>query len=656
MCGIAGVFVARDRARGVGPPAGAGLGAGASAAGPLRTMVQAMTHRGPDDEGLESFPVPGGLLQLGQRRLSILDLSAAGHQPMTQPETGNWLVFNGEIYNYPQLRAELAGAGACFRSRCDTEVILHAYARWGTDCFERLHGMFAIGLYDRGRQRLILARDPLGIKPLYYAAGPWGLAFASELRALVASGLFQGTLDRRALAGLLAYGAVQQPLTLYAQARLLEPGTWVEMDLTQPAGTAALPARRTFWRFPAPRAPGDYRQALETLRGVLTNAVRSHLLSEVPLGVFLSSGLDSSLLATLSAATAAETIRTFTVGFADHQAIDEGPIAAETARLLGLEHHPILLGEAEMLHQTERYLHALDQPTLDGLNTYIIAGAVRAHGIKVALSGLGGDELFGGYPSFHQVPRLARWLGRAALMPPAVRREIAGLAFRGRSKAQRQKARELATTPPTVRHLYFRRRRLFSDHELAAFGLSSAALGLDADWLPPESSPADALDGLDPQAAISVLESRFYMGNMLLRDADVFGMAHGLEIRVPLLDRPLLDWVYALPGAWRTPRGGQNKPLLADAMAGRLNPRLQALPKRGFSLPQAAWMAGPLRPRFEHLMDRVAAAGLVEPEAIRQVWRDFLADQGGPTWSRAWTLGVLGSWLDQHASTHLSRW
>lgn len=628
MCGISGIFHPQQ----------------ALAESGVAAMTAAQTHRGPDDEGIETLMVPGGFLALGQRRLAILDLSPAGHQPMIHPETGNWIVFNGEIYNFPVLRRELEAVGARFHSHCDTEVILHAYARWGADCFDRLHGMFALALYDRARQRLILTRDPLGIKPLYYASTDAGLVFASELRALVASGLIGREIDRRALAGLLAYGAVPQPLTLYRHARLLEPGTWLTVDLTRPASALSPPVQR-YWRFPRPQPAGDYQETLTTLRALLSEAVRAHLLSDVPVGVFLSSGLDSSVVAALSATVAPDTVQAFTVGFADHQALDENPVAAETARLLGLNHHRIELGEAEILAQTRRYLAALDQPTLDGLNTFIIAGAVRARGIKVALSGLGGDELFGGYPSFHQVPGLARWLSRLAIIPAAARRQAASLCFIGQTRAQRQKARELAITPPSVRNLYFRRRRLCSDRELAAFGLGAVALNLNEDFLPPESRPDAALAGLDPQAAISVLESRFYMGNTLLRDADVFGMAHGLEIRVPLLDRALLDFVFALPGKWRARRGAQNKPLLADAMADRLA-RLQRLPKRGFSLPQAAWMAGPLRSQFEHLMARAADSGLLAPDAVQAVWRDFLADRAGPTWSRAWTLGVLGAWLD----------
>lgn len=633
MCGIAGIFHPQRELAEFG----------------VTAMTAAQTHRGPDDEGIETFAVPGGSLALGQRRLAILDLSPAGHQPMTHLDTGDWIIFNGEIYNYPALRRELEASGARFRSRCDTEVILHAYARWGTDCFDRLYGMFAIALYDRAQQRLILARDPLGIKPLYYAWTDNGLVFASELRALVATGLVRREIDRRALVGLLAYGAVPQPLTLYCNVRLLEPGTWIAVDLARAAGSPQPPPdAQRYWRFPQPQPTPDYQATLETLRSLLAGAVRSHLLSDVPLGIFLSSGLDSSTVAALSATVAPDAVQTFTVGFAEHRALDENPVAVETARRLGIEHHRIELSEAEVLEQTRRYLAALDQPTLDGLNTFIIAGAVRAQGIKVALSGLGGDELFGGYPSFHQVPQLVRWLSRTAIIPAGLRCIAAGLCFVNQAKAQRQKARELAATPPTVRNLYFRRRRLFSDQELEAFGLAAADLHLNEDFLPPESQPDAALAGLDPQAAISVLESRFYMGNMLLRDADVFGMAHGLEIRVPLLDRALLDYVFALPGQWRVRRGAQNKPLLADAMAGRLNPEIQHLPKRGFSLPQAAWMAGPLRPQFEHLIARIADSGLLAPGAVQTAWRDFLTDRAGPTWSRAWTLGVLGVWLDAH--------
>jgi asparagine synthase (glutamine-hydrolysing) len=633
MCGITGVFHRHQ----------------ALAESGTRSMSAALAHRGPDDEGAETRRVPGGFLALGQRRLSILDLTPAGHQPMTNPSTGDGIVFNGEIYNFPALRRELAGAGACFGSRCDTEAILHAFARWGVDCFDRLHGMFALALYDRQRERLILARDPLGIKPLYYGLTDRAFAFASEVRALAASGLFDLDLDRRALAGFLAYGAVPQPLTLFREMRMLEPGTWIAVDLAHSAGRLSHSEPRRFWSFPAPQASTNYPDAVATVRTLLADAVRSHLLSDVPVAAFLSSGLDSTAIAALGA-DASDAIHTFTVGLEGHPNLDEAPVARETARQLGVAHTTIELTPGDALAYTRRYFASLDQPTVDGINTFIIAGAVRDRGYKVALSGLGGDELFGGYASFRQIPRLARWLPWARAIPARLRGVGADLLFRARSSTQRQKARELATTAPTLPDLYFRRRRLFSDRDLADFGLRSKELGLDTVFLPPESRPAEALTGLAPAAVIGVLETRFYLGNMLLRDCDVFGMAHGLEIRVPLLDRALLDYVYALPAQWRTPRGQQNKPLLADAMADR--GRFAAIgrfPKRGFSLPQAAWMAGPLREDFEHHLGVLGDSGLLDPRTVQRVWRDFLADLNGPTWSRLWMLGGLGSWLARGA-------
>ena len=630
MCGICGIFHPNREVTERG----------------VRAMNAAQAHRGPDDEGMESFTLPGGNLTLGQRRLAILDLSPAGHQPMTNPNTGDWIVFNGEIYNFPQLRQELAASGARFHSRCDTEVILHAYARWGTACFDRLHGMFALALYDRAYQRLILARDPLGIKPLYYAVNDEAVLFASELRALMVSGLLPMTVDRRALASLLAYGAVPQPLTMYQEVQQLEPGTWLAFDLTMVAGSKQTIQPTCFWEFPNPQPTADRAEAVETLRARLTFAVQSHLMSDVPIGIFLSSGLDSSSVATLAAETSADSLNTFTVSLADHAQMDENLVAVETARLLNVCHHTITLTEAEVLAQTERFLTSVDQPTVDGLNTFIIANVVRRQEMKVALSGLGGDELFGGYSTFYEMPSLVHKLPWLVYVPAGLRSHLAGLLFAGKSKAQCQKARELVTTRPTLRNLYFRRRRLFSDLEMQSFGLRADDLSLNEDFIPPEAQPDQALPDDDPQAAISILESRFYMGNMLLRDADVFGMAHGLEIRVPLLDRTLVDYGLTLPGAWRVRQGQINKPLLTDAMAEKLNPQLRALPKQGFSLPQAAWMAGPLRAKFEYLLQVVKDSNLVADAAVAAVWQDFLADQVGPTWSRAWLLGVLGAWLD----------
>jgi len=613
-------------------------------------MNRSQSHRGPDGEGLEVMTTPGGVLALGHRRLSILDLSLAGSQPMQNEATGDWVVYNGEIYNYPQLRREFEGHGVRLQSRCDTEIILHAYARWGIGCFERLHGMFAIALYDAGGQQLVLARDPLGIKPLYYSVSGQNLVFASEQRALRASGLVAPEIDRRALAGLLAYGSVPSPLTMHKGIRLLEGGACISFDLRTPPGEARNHEPRRFWSFPSQQTSVSRREAVEQVHDRLHHAVQSHLLSDVPVGVFLSAGMDSTAVAALSAASGDKSISTFTVRLADQPEMDEDPIASESSRLFRTQHHSVSLTEPEVRDLAGRWFEVLDQPSVDGLNTFIIAWAVRQHGMKVALSGLGGDEMFAGYKTFRQVPAARRWLRRASVLPQGMRERLAGWMFAHKSAAQQQKARDFVRTRPTVLGLALRRRRLFSDAKLNALGFNAHELSLTDDFLPPESEPSRDLSGRDDVSAISVIESRFYMGNTLLRDADVFGMAHGLEIRVPMLDRLLADYLLSLSGRLRLRRGRANKPLILDALGTKVFRDIPQQRKRGFSLPHSKWMSGPLREQFDGLLQRTRDSGMVSSRGVDAVWNAFLQDQKGPTWSRAWILGVLGAWLHQQES------
>ncbi|MBV9124904.1 MAG: asparagine synthase (glutamine-hydrolyzing), partial [Planctomycetes bacterium] len=361
----------------------------------VRAMMAAQAHRGPDDAGLKTLTLADGSLVLGHRRLSILDLSPAGHQPMENPETGDWVVFNGEIYNYPELRADLEKLGARFRSRCDTEVILHAYAHWGPAAFDRLFGMFAIGLFVQQTRQLILARDPVGIKPLYYAWGPDSFVFASELRAIRASGLVDTTLDPRAVACLLAHGSVASPLTMWRGVRRLEPGVWAALDLRREESSRQRLDVVRYWDFPEPnREPTP--EMHEEIGDLLKCSVQSHLISDVPVGIFLSSGMDSTAVAALSSEGGAAEVDTFTVSLADDPRLDENPIAERSARAIGARHHAVYLAEPEVRRAVQDWLHCLDQPSVDGLNTYIISQAVRERGIVVALSGLGGDEVFGG--------------------------------------------------------------------------------------------------------------------------------------------------------------------------------------------------------------------------------------------------------------------
>lgn len=615
----------------------------------VERMNRAQRHRGPDDEGLQSLRIGEQHLALGHRRLAILDLTSAGHQPMQNPTAGDWIVYNGEIYNYPALRKELEAAGHSFASRCDTEAILKGFDQWGTGCFERLRGMFSLALYDAHKQRLVLARDPMGIKPLYYFSNGKTFAFASEVRALLATGHIPREINRRALASLLAYGAVQAPDTICKGVRALPPGTFAEIAL---AGSGYEPSIREFWHFPAPQPRDDREKAVAEVREHLEQSVQSHLLSDVPVAVFLSRGLDSTAIAALSASTSDQSVEAFTVTLEGHPAMDEGTAAARFAQHLGLRHHKVALTDAEARSQAQDFLNALDQPSVDGLNTYVVSKAVHDQGFKVALSGLGGDEIFGGYSTFRDIPRLLRWAPWAKAIPSGPRRFASAVLFAGKSPVQRLKAVELAETPFQCDHLYFRRRRLFSDREMTAFGLPAKDLGLNADYIPPECNQSQYLEPDAPESTVGNLESRFYMANMLLRDADVCGMAHGLEIRVPMLDLDLVNLVSKLPSAWRVRDGRSNKPLLIDAMKERMASDLANQPKLGFSLPIADWMAGPFRERLAGLLDGVKSSNLLDSRAADQAWQQFTARPHAGTWPRAWLLAVLGSWITENIETH----
>ena len=324
-------------------------------------------------------------------------------------------------------------------------------------------------------------------------------------------------------------------------------------------------------------------------------------------------------------------------------------LAARTAKRFGLPHTPIRLPAEAAEQAALDWLAAADQPSMDGLNTFVIARAVRAHGIKVALSGLGSDELFGGYPSFREVPRLRRLARAAGRLPGAARRAVAAVLTAGRGEGARAKLSDMLAGPGDVASLALQRRRLLADDQLAALGLEARSLGLTADWLPPEAA-ATLPDGDDVGWAVSVIESRFYQTNVLLRDSDANGMAHGLEIRVPFLDQRLLDWGHRLPGPVRFPKDRPPKTLLREAVPDLLDAELLGRPKTGFTLPLPRWMAGPLRPMCEDRLAVVKESGLVRPAGADAVWRSFTSRPDGPAWSRALTLVALGDYLKRHAA------
>jgi len=617
----------------------------------VHAMNSAQAHRGPDDEGAVVLQVGDGVVGLANRRLAILDLSPYGHQPMHNPDTGDVLVYNGEIYNAPQLRRELQQAGVSFRAHGDTEVLLRAYQRWGVECLPRLRGMFAFAIWDARRARLVIARDHLGIKPLYYAAreGEWFVC-ASEVRGLMNSGLHCGTISRRALAGYLAYGAVQEPLTLMENVFALPRASWKELDCL-----GRVTAQGTYWRFPEPEHGRARREqeVAEEGRALLEQSVRRHLLSDVRVGIFLSSGLDSTAVLGIARQLqkANEHVNAFTVSFSDDPIYDEAAIARVTAARFGVQYHEYPVEESTALRWMRDGLAAMDQPSMDGFNTYMVARAVREQGITVALSGMGGDELFAGYRSFRRVPRLYRatsWM--PALVPPGWRSALARGLSLPMNSVVRSKIGDIAAAGPDFLSIYFQTRRLLSDRSLAELGLKPAALDLTPNYQTPELSAEEWVKTADPVASVARLESAFYLENVLLRDSDVFGMAVSLEIRVPLLDLDLVDWALRLPGEMVLPRRAHLKHLLRTMCSDLYSKAQMEQGKRGFMPPIGLWLRGPLRETMEESLRALKDSGLLDPAGIEPVTETFLREPESPAWSRLWAMVTLGHWFEQHKS------
>ncbi len=630
MCGIA-VIIAQDQA---------------TAHEALDAMVRAQTHRGPDDSGFEfvDLRTGGGVtLGLGQRRLSIIDLSPLGHQPMAHPETGDLIIYNGELYNYLELRRELESEGVRFRGNSDTEVLLHALARWGPSVLTRLRGMFSIAWFRRAQRSLVVARDPLGIKPLYFARTPGAFLFASEVRAILASGLVERKISRRGLSTFFAFGAVQEPDTIIEGIHSFPAGFWQEIPLDT-ALRAAPPTPIRYWRPPPIDPTITEAEAVDRIRASLDIAVRDHLISDVPVGIFLSGGIDSTIVAGL-AAKHSKDLSTYTVGFSDNPDMSESEPAERTASLFGLHHHDVQINTQQALAGVERWLDAVDQPSIDGLNTFVVSKAVKDAGITVALSGLGGDELFCGYGSFVDVQRIQSLMRRTSNLPVWVRRLIARAASTGRPLAYRHKLMEIAQTGERLADLYFQRRRVMSALQLAELGITSRSSGLAKSFMPAEAMSDIDLDENDPVVAVSLLETRYYTGNMLLRDSDVMGMAHSLEIRVPFFDTGVLNAVMPIPSAVRMPQGLANKHLLRRAFPNLLRTELLDAPKRGFSLPIRRWMNSSLRGMCEESLSDLRRSGLIEVKGIDSIWRSYLDAPETPLWSRAFALCVVGAYL-----------
>lgn len=639
MCGIAGI-VGRI---------------GESNRAALSRMSAAMVHRGPDGAGVWESPPDGrgfGAL-LAHRRLSILDLSNAAAQPMVDPVTGHVLVYNGEIYNYAALRSRLTSDGQKFDSTGDTAVMLRALGLHGRKALGWLRGMFAFALWDPERRSLLLARDPLGIKPLYFVRGPagadWSLAFASEVRALLASGLLgKPRLHPHAVASVLWNGFVVGPNTAVAGIESLAPGQSMVIG-----GSGELEAVESYWTIPG--APADDRVDERQLAAELEACVGMHLVSDVPLGVFLSGGIDSSVVANLAQKAARGPVHTFTLAFEEKE-FDEGPHAKRIAEAIGSQHHEVTLTESHFVSGLESALDSLDQPTFDGINSFYMSRAVREAGFTVALVGTGGDELFGGYTTFRDLPPLHRFLRRTGFVPGPVKSgavKTLALAVRRNGAAFPPQTR-WAKLPDMIRS----GTDIVSLYQLAyALFLPDAHRDLLGDENP-------LVDGLPPAmrerlegetrlrtalSALGVLEERLFLGERLLRDNDAASMAASIEQRLPLVDHELFSAVDRIPDRARF-HPIRKKALLRRVGLRGLPPSLFDRPKSGFVLPFDRWIREGLHDTIDATMrdpDAAKSVGL-QPEPLSRLWRAFVEGAPGVYWSRVWALFTLIRWCQRH--------
>jgi asparagine synthase (glutamine-hydrolysing) len=621
MCGIAGI-VGDTSVQALLPAA--------------QNMAAAMRHRGPDGCGV----ISSGRCLLANTRLAIVDLSERGRQPMSNAARTIWITYNGETYNASELRQDLIDKGYSFQSTTDTEVVLHLYEQYGDDCVERMQGMFGFAIWDARSNKLLLARDRLGIKPLYFARQNGRLIFASELTCLLASGLIERRLNPQALRIYLQLGHVPSPWTIIHGVVPLPPGhtaTWQD-------GAWNI---RSYWTLNDCRllsTGGSAADLDEQLADVLFEAMQRHLISDVPIVLFLSGGVDSACLGALARRAGMENVSAMTIGFPERE-FDETAFSAQTALALGLPFKSILISPEVVTAGIDASVRAIDQPSVDGLNSYWISKIAAEQGYKVALSGQGGDELFGGYTSwkwFERFEKIGYWTCR---FPSVLSR------FFDREK-----------WPYRWRKLSY----LFGDNDYAlASQMAVKILFLESDigrLLTPDlaecSAGADAREYLKHCASdvpqrngremLGLMDIQTHLQPRLLRDLDAMSMAHSMEVRPVFLDDRVVELVLGLRRSFQ----GRPKELLLRAtkrfMPGSLLSDLNLRTKRTFTFPFASWLARDLKPAVAKTFSpqRLRERGILEPEAVGRIWERFQRSPGAVGWSRIWNLFVLARWCE----------
>ncbi|MEX1003191.1 MAG: asparagine synthase (glutamine-hydrolyzing) [Crocinitomicaceae bacterium] len=602
----------------------------------INRMNEALAHRGPDAEGFyrDEF------IHLGHRRLSILDTGERSNQPFTSEDGRFVLVFNGEIYNYREIRNQLDHFD--FKTDSDTEVVLAAYMQWGANCLRSFNGMFAFAVWDNVKQELFLARDRLGIKPLYYVLTDHEIIFSSSLSAVLSTNLIPRKINSNSLVDYLRFQTVHAPYTIIEGVFCLMPGQ--QLLISEEKGIEF----KYYWTLTDNYQPSkdDLPQTQQKIRNLLSESVEKRLVADVPFGAFLSGGIDSSIIVGLMAETHDQKIDTFSVVFKENE-FSEREFAKIIADKFKTRHHEIELSVNEFKELIPDALSFMDHPSGDGPNTFVVSKKTREAGVKMALSGLGGDELFGGYSVFNQIPELQqkKWLNS---FPAYARKPLANLYHQTKRTVASSKIREILKQEYfDMEFIYQFYRQVFMDDQVKKL-LKIKALPTNQSFKIVHDQVGYTTKGwkLPPLSRISVAEISTYMQNVLLRDADQMSMAHGLELRVPFLDHQLVEYILGVPDSLKRPV--TPKKLLVDSFSGMLPDEIYNRPKMGFVLPYEIWMRGELKSFCQERLDALKTINLIKEDELDRLWLRFLKNDRQISWSRVWPLVVLGDWIKRN--------
>ena len=593
-------------------------------------MTHAIAHRGPDAEGFYDEPA----IALGHRRLSIIDLSGAANQPFFDA-TGNYvMVFNGEIYNYPELKQQLSDYP--FTTSSDTEVLMAAFYKWGIDCLKALEGMFAFAIWDKHSETLWLARDRMGVKPLYFFRNENAFAFSSEKRSLLASALINPSIDQQSLFEFLSLQSTGYPNAIINNIHQLQAGCY--MKLTEHSSDTI-----RYWSVTDNKTSieGDGATIRKTLFDKMNEAVAKRMMSDVPMGAFLSGGIDSSAVVALMSLNARDKINTFNLSFTEKE-YDESGYADTIAKRFGTSHTRHLLRPEDFLEQVVAGLDAMDSPTADGINTFVLSGAIRAAGLKVALTGIGGDELFAGYPGFTRFYKLNNASAGYQLSYPL--RKMASLLLQhSPSNKNKRLAELLAISDTSISNVYPIIRKIFSPDLIRQLvNTDIRQTGLEK-MLKAELSEIQQFDLF---SQYSIAEYMGYTQHTLLKDADQMSMAVGLEIREPFFDHQLVEYVLSIPDHIKYPN--YPKQLMVEALEPLLPDEIVHRKKQGFVLPWEKWMRAELQTFCAAQINDLADRNFIRHDELLKYWNRFLQHDPTVRWMELWQFVVLGHWLKKN--------